>query len=94
MSSVRFVQGEYEIDTTPEMLPDGRFVARAVVRRLLDSRVEEVHPDFEPFATEAEAASAAHIAAVAWLAHRPSGRARPQAPTSANDSRRAEGDSR
>jgi hypothetical protein len=70
MSVVKFVQNEYEVDATPQELPDGRFVARAVVRRQSDGQVEQIQPDFEPFATAAEASSAAHLAAVAWLAHR------------------------
>ncbi len=70
MSVVKIVTGGYEIDSTPQVQPDGRFVARAVVIRLSDQRVEEVQPDFEPFATEAEAVSAANLAAVAWISHR------------------------
>ena len=69
MSAVRFVSGGYEIDVTPEVLPDRRYVARAVVTRLADRKVEEIWPDFEPFATETEASSAAHLAAVAWISH-------------------------
>lgn len=73
MSSVRLVEHGYEIDTTPEILPDGRFVSRAVIRRLVDDHVDRLWPDFKPFATEAEASSAAHIAAVAWVAHQAGG---------------------
>ena len=36
MSVVKFVQSGYEVDATPHELPDGRFVARAVVRRQSD----------------------------------------------------------
>jgi hypothetical protein len=39
------------------------------VRRQADGKIEEIWPDFEPFATAAEASKAAHIAAVAWIAH-------------------------
>jgi len=70
MSAVKLVTGGYEIDSTPTFQPDGRYVARAVVTRLFDRKVEEVWPDFEPFTTEAEASSAAHLAAVAWISHR------------------------
>ena len=66
----QFLEGGYMIDTTPAALPDGRFVARAVVTRQVDQVLEEIWPEFEPFETEAEAASAAHMAAVAWVAHR------------------------
>jgi hypothetical protein len=69
MSAVKIVTGGYEIDSTPQIQPDGRYVARAVVTRLADHRVEEIWPDFEPFATEAEALAAAHLAAVAWISH-------------------------
>jgi hypothetical protein len=55
MSAVKLVTGGYEIDSTPTFQPDGRYVARAVVTRLSDRKVEEVWPDFEPFTTEAEA---------------------------------------
>jgi len=36
MSAVKLVSGDYEIDATPQALPDGRYVARAVVTRLTD----------------------------------------------------------
>ena len=68
MSAHEFFEGGYRIDTTPLMTPGGKFVARAIVTRA-DSRAEELSPDFEPFMTEAEASSAAHIAAVAWISH-------------------------
>ena len=48
MSSVKFVESGYEIDTTPELLPDGKFISRAVVRRLVDDRVDELRPDSSP----------------------------------------------
>lgn len=70
MSTARVVVHGHEIDSTPKVLPDGKFVARAVVTRQADQRVDEIVPNFEPFATEAEATSAAHLAAVAWAAHR------------------------
>lgn len=71
MSAVKIVRDGYEIDATAERLDDGTFVARALVTRQADGKVEEIRPDFEPFATEAEASSAAHLAAVAWAAHNP-----------------------
>jgi hypothetical protein len=70
MSAAKFVSGGYEIDPTPEVLPAGLCVARAVLTRQVDGKVEEIWPDFEPFATEVEATNAAHIAAVAWISHR------------------------
>jgi len=69
MGAMRFVEAGYEIDPTPTPLPDGKFAARAVVVRQADRQTQELWPDFDPFATEAEAASAAHMAAVAWVAH-------------------------
>lgn len=69
MSAVKFIMNGHEIDATPRMLPDGRYVALAIVVRQADGKAEELWPDFEPFATEAEAASAAHLAAVSWIAH-------------------------
>ena len=71
MCSLKVVTGGYEIDTTPEPQADGRFTARAVVTRQADRWVEDLWPEFEPFATEAEASSAAHIAALAWISHQP-----------------------
>ena len=70
MSTLKFRLNGYEIDCTPEEQPDGRFVARAVLKRLADGQPEEVRPEFEPFATAAEASTAAHTAALAWVAHR------------------------
>lgn len=72
MSTVKIVTDGYEVDSTPQLLPDGKFVARAVITRQTDQMVEELWPDFQPFATEAEASSAAHLAAVAWIAHQSS----------------------
>jgi hypothetical protein len=71
MSTNKFRECGYEIDTTPKMLPDGRFVAHAVATRLIDGKSEDLWPDFDPFATEAEASSAGHTAAVAFVAHQP-----------------------
>jgi len=58
MSAVKVVMGGYEITSTPMVLPDGKFVARAVVTRQADHQVHELWPDFEAFSTEAEASSA------------------------------------
>jgi hypothetical protein len=69
MSTHSFVGGGYEIDSSPSILPDGRFAARALVTRLTDRHATELLPDFEPFPTEAEASSAGHMAAVAWVVH-------------------------
>lgn len=69
MSIHHFMHGDYSIDATPMQLPDGTFAARAVVTRGSDRHVEEIRPDLASFGTEAEAASAAHLAAVAWAAH-------------------------
>jgi hypothetical protein len=74
MGSIKLVESGYEIDPTPETLPDGRLCSRAVVRRLSDNKTEELRPDFDPFGTEAEASSAAYIAALAWVAHQVAGR--------------------
>lgn len=71
MSAFKTLKDGYEIDATPERLADGKFAARALVTRQADGKVEEIRPEFEPFATEAEASSAAHLAAVAWVAHQP-----------------------
>lgn len=69
MSAFKSVTGGYMIETAPIVLPDGRFAARAVVTRQVDAMAKELRPEFEPFATEAEAASAAHTAALAWISH-------------------------
>jgi hypothetical protein len=69
MSPSKFIERGYEIDPTPESLPSGRFAARATLTRQSDRRTYEIQPEFEPFATESEAVSAAHMAAVAWIAH-------------------------
>jgi hypothetical protein len=69
MSVIKFGTGGYEIDSTPELQPDGKYRAHARVTRQSDHQVEEIWPDFKPFLTEAEASSAAHLAAVAWVAH-------------------------
>ena len=69
MAETKFIEAGYEIDATPSAQADGRFTARAVVTRQADRQAEELWPEFEPFKTEAEAVSAAHMAAVAWIAH-------------------------
>jgi len=69
MSINKSVQGDYSIDVTPLALPDGRFAARAVLTRRDTSEVKELRPEFEPFSTEAEAVTAAQIAALAWVSH-------------------------
>lgn len=69
MSVYKSVEGGYTVDTTPEALADGTFAARAVVTRQADSRVRNLRPEFKPFKTEVEAASAAYTAALAWIAH-------------------------
>ncbi|HWH84214.1 MAG TPA: hypothetical protein VNU71_18455 [Burkholderiaceae bacterium] len=70
MSVVKSVSMGFEIDTTPEVQPDGRYVARAILTHLADASVKEIRPDFEAFATAAEASAAAHLAAIAWISHR------------------------
>ena len=71
MSTTKIVTDGYEIDSTPKVLPDGKFVARAIVTRRADRKAEEIWPEFEPFETEAEASSAAQLAAMAWVTHQP-----------------------
>lgn len=61
--------GGYTIDLTPEPLPGGRFAACARLTRLEGGASQEVWPEFDAFNTEAEAVSAAHMAALAWIAH-------------------------
>ena len=69
MSTIKTVSNGHNIDATPDLQADGRYRAHAVVTRQADGHVEELWPVFEPFVTEAEAASAAHLAALAWIAH-------------------------
>lgn len=73
VSAVKFIRGNSEIHTTPKMLPDGRFVVRATITELTGPYVEELWPDVDPFMTEAEASSAAHLAAVGWVSGRGAG---------------------
>lgn len=73
MSIHQLVEGGYIVDLTPVPMPDGKFAARALVTRQGDQHIEELRPEFSPFLTEVEAASAAHMAALAWIAHRSSG---------------------
>lgn len=68
MGSYVHSEGDYVVDATPAAQPDGKFVARALVSKP-GQDLTVVQPDFAPFSTEAEAASAAHIAALAWIAH-------------------------
>ena len=80
LSIHHITQGSYLIDVTPSALPDSRFAAHAVVTHQVDKHVEDLWPAFDPFLTEAEAASAAHMAALAWVAHR-NGDAKPSTVT-------------
>lgn len=70
LSVHQFVEGGYMIDSTPAARPDGKFAAHAVVTCQADGQVIELWPEFDPFITETEASSAAHMAAVAWIGHR------------------------
>jgi hypothetical protein len=62
-----FIECGCTVDSVPVSCPDGQFLAHAVVTCQTDHRVEELWPGFLPFQTEAEAASAAHLAAAAWV---------------------------
>jgi hypothetical protein len=72
LSVHHIVEGRYMIDVTPSALPDGKFAAHAVVTHERDKQVEDLWPEFAPFVTEAEAASAAHMAALAFVGQRKS----------------------
>jgi hypothetical protein len=63
----QFIECGCTVETAPVSRPDGQFIAHALVTRHIDHQVEELWPGFEPFQTEAEASSASHLAAAAWV---------------------------
>lgn len=69
MDAFKLVEGDYDLDCTPVAISDAQFQARAVITHRSDGAVAEVKPAFDPFGTQAEAVTAAHMAAVAWIAH-------------------------